>query len=203
MNEEIIKDLLKQSQEDIEIWKDLYNQEKESHKIDNENYKILHDDVTALAKYIGLEEDAIIDEMYEAFDKEKEKNKKLEEERLTGIQVKCMQDEAYIKARADFERDYRENRQLYERVINRMAKQISCLSRNLDNATNSRELEVKKMNNILLKLKHLLNGLTDEELKSYSLWINNEDEVEIIAVDDGAVVLITDESKVKIDDKEW
>lgn len=59
---------------------DSYNQEKESHKIDNENYKILHDDITALAKYMGLEENAIIDEMYEAFDKEKEKNKKLEEE---------------------------------------------------------------------------------------------------------------------------
>lgn len=30
--EEIIKDLLKQSQEDVEIWKDLYNQEKEKNK---------------------------------------------------------------------------------------------------------------------------------------------------------------------------
>ena len=59
------------------------------------------------------------------------------------------------------------------------------------------------MDNILLKLKHLLNGLTDEELKNYSLWINNEDEVEIIAVSDTVVVLITDASKIKIDDKEW
>lgn len=59
------------------------------------------------------------------------------------------------------------------------------------------------MDNVLLKLKHLLNGLTDEELKNYDLWINNEETVKIIAVDDTAVVLITDTSKIKVDDKEW
>lgn len=55
---------------------------------------------------------------------EKEKNKKLEEERLTGIQVRCMQEEAYIKARADFERDYKERSQLYEEVIDMMSEDI-------------------------------------------------------------------------------
>lgn len=59
------------------------------------------------------------------------------------------------------------------------------------------------MDNVLLRLKSILNGLTDEELKNYDLWINNEETVKIIAVDDTAVVLITDTSKIKVDDKEW
>lgn len=56
------------------------------------------------------------------------------------------------------------------------------------------------MDNVLLKLKNVLNGLTDEELKNYDLWI---DHVEIIAVDDNSVVLITDASNVKVGDLEW
>ena len=52
------------------------------------------------------------------------------------------------------------------------------------------------MNNILKNLKSILNGLTEEELQNYELWINNEDGVSVIS-------LITDSSKLKIDDREW
>lgn len=59
------------------------------------------------------------------------------------------------------------------------------------------------MNNILKNLKSILNGLTEEELQNYELWINNEDGVSVIAIDENAISLITDSSKLKIDDREW
>lgn len=59
------------------------------------------------------------------------------------------------------------------------------------------------MNNVLIKLKAFLNGLSDEELKEYELWINNASQVEIIAVDKNAITLITDTKMLKIDEKEW
>lgn len=33
------------------------------------------------------------------------------------------------------------------------------------------------MNNVLKNLKAILNGLTEEELQNYELWINNEAEL--------------------------
>lgn len=59
------------------------------------------------------------------------------------------------------------------------------------------------MNNVLKNLKAILNGLTEEELQNYELWINNEDGVSVIAIDENAISLITDSSKLKIDDREW
>lgn len=59
------------------------------------------------------------------------------------------------------------------------------------------------MEGILVKLKAVLNGLSDEELKEYELWINNTLQVEIIAVDKNAITLITDTKMLKIDEKEW
>lgn len=59
------------------------------------------------------------------------------------------------------------------------------------------------MENILVKLKGILNGLSDEELKEYELWINNASQVEIIALDKNAITLITDTKMLKIDEKEW
>ena len=156
MNEEEIKEEIEKLKENCDCWLDdegtdeaereyyskakktiqglleLYNKEKESHKLDNENYKILQDDVTALAKYMGLEEDAIIDEMYEAFDQEKEKNKKLGEEKQQFVNGYT---ETMDKLGDCVINSYNQEK-FYEKVINRMAKQISCLSRNLDNATN-------------------------------------------------------------------
>lgn len=59
------------------------------------------------------------------------------------------------------------------------------------------------MNNVLKNLKAILNGFTEEELQKYELWINNEDGVSVIAIDENAISLITDSSKLKIDDREW
>lgn len=59
------------------------------------------------------------------------------------------------------------------------------------------------MKDTLLKLKKILNGIDDEELKEMDLWINNEDNVELIALDNNSISLITDISLLKINDKLW
>lgn len=59
------------------------------------------------------------------------------------------------------------------------------------------------MENILVKLKAILNGLSDEELKEYDLWIDNAKGVEVIAVDSTSISLITEASMLKINDKMW
>jgi hypothetical protein len=59
------------------------------------------------------------------------------------------------------------------------------------------------MNGILVKLKAILNGLSDEELKNYELWIDDSTGVELIAVDDNSIVLVTDKEKLKINNREW
>ena len=58
------------------------------------------------------------------------------------------------------------------------------------------------MNNVLKNLKAILNGLTEEELQNYELWINNEEGVSVIAIDENSISLITDNSKLKIDDRD-
>lgn len=55
------------------------------------------------------------------------------------------------------------------------------------------------MNNILRKLKSVLEGLSDEELDNFGLWIDNEDEIQMIAIDENAISLITNTKKLKID----
>ncbi len=59
------------------------------------------------------------------------------------------------------------------------------------------------MENILIKLKAILNVFSDEELKNYELWIDNDTGVELIAVDDNSIVLVTDKEKLKINNREW
>ena len=59
------------------------------------------------------------------------------------------------------------------------------------------------MEDTLLKLKKLLNGIDDEEIKEMDLWINNEENVELIALDNNSISLITDISLLKINDKLW
>lgn len=59
------------------------------------------------------------------------------------------------------------------------------------------------MNNVLKNLKAILNGFTEEELQNYELWINNEDGVSVIAIDENSISLITDSSKLKINNREW
>lgn len=59
------------------------------------------------------------------------------------------------------------------------------------------------MYGILRKLKSILNGLNNEELEEFDLWIDNEQVISVIAIDRNAISLITDSSKLKIDDKKW
>lgn len=59
------------------------------------------------------------------------------------------------------------------------------------------------MDDILVKLKAILNVFSDEELKNYELWIDNDTGVELIAVDDNSIVLVTDKEKLKINNREW
>ena len=59
------------------------------------------------------------------------------------------------------------------------------------------------MDDILVKLKAILNGLSDEELSKYELWVNNDTGVDVIAVDDNSIVLVTDKEKLKINNREW
>nr|DAY61368.1 MAG TPA: hypothetical protein [Caudoviricetes sp.] len=59
------------------------------------------------------------------------------------------------------------------------------------------------MNSILRKLKSVLEGLSDEELDNFGLWIDNEDEIQMIAIDENAISLITNAKNLKIDGKDW
>ena len=59
------------------------------------------------------------------------------------------------------------------------------------------------MQNALLKLKKLLNSIDDDELKGLDLWINNEIDIDIIAVDDNSITFVTNKDKLSIDGKDW
>ena len=59
------------------------------------------------------------------------------------------------------------------------------------------------LENALLKLKHILNGLTDEELKDYDLWIDTENKIDAIVVDGISINLLTDIEKLKYKEKMW
>lgn len=59
------------------------------------------------------------------------------------------------------------------------------------------------MYGILRKFKSILNGLNNEELEEFDLWVDNEQVISVIAIDRNAISLITDSSKLKIDDKKW
>ena len=59
------------------------------------------------------------------------------------------------------------------------------------------------LDNALLKLKHILNGLTDEELKDYDLWIDTENKIDAIVVDGISINLLTDIEKLKYKEKMW
>lgn len=59
------------------------------------------------------------------------------------------------------------------------------------------------LDNALLKLKHILNGLTDQELKDYDLWIDTENKIDAIVVDGAGIVLLTDIENLKYKEKMW
>lgn len=58
------------------------------------------------------------------------------------------------------------------------------------------------MNNVLKNLKAILNGLTEEELQKYRLWINDGPGVSVIVVEDDSISLITNNKELKIDDRD-
>ena len=57
------------------------------------------------------------------------------------------------------------------------------------------------MENILVKLKSILNGLSNEELKKYDIWINTYETVEMIVVDNNSITLVTDSDMLQIDER--
>lgn len=59
------------------------------------------------------------------------------------------------------------------------------------------------LENALLKLKYILNGLTDEELKDYDLWIDTENKIDAIVVDGTSITLLTDIENLKYKEKMW
>lgn len=62
---------------------------------------------------------------------------------------------------------------------------------------------MNKMENILIKLKKILNTFTDKELEVLELWIDNNKGVELIAIDENAISLITDTNCLKINGLDW
>ena len=59
------------------------------------------------------------------------------------------------------------------------------------------------MDNMLLKIKRVLNTYTDDELKETALWINNEDIISMIVIEKSSITLVTNKSELKINDKIW
>ncbi len=59
------------------------------------------------------------------------------------------------------------------------------------------------MDNVLIKLKAILNGLSNEELRKMELWIDNDTNIDVIAIDDNSISLITGKEKLKINGCTW
>lgn len=59
------------------------------------------------------------------------------------------------------------------------------------------------MNEVLVRLKYLLNSYSDTELEDMELWIDNDVTIDIIAVDENAINLITDKEKIEVDGRKW
>lgn len=59
------------------------------------------------------------------------------------------------------------------------------------------------MNEVLVRLKYLLNSYSDTELEDMELWIDNDVTIDIIAVDENAISLITDKEKIEVGGRKW
>lgn len=59
------------------------------------------------------------------------------------------------------------------------------------------------MDNDLIRLKKVLNSIDDEDLKEMDLYIDCESGVQMVAIEENAITLVTDTHKLKINDKEW
>lgn len=59
------------------------------------------------------------------------------------------------------------------------------------------------MDNDLIRLKKVLNSIDDEDLKEMDLYIDCDSGVQMVAIEENAITLVTDTHKLKINDKEW
>lgn len=59
------------------------------------------------------------------------------------------------------------------------------------------------MDNDLIRLKKVLDGIDDEDLKEMDLYIDCDSGVQMVAIEENAITLVTDTHKLKIDGKEW
>lgn len=59
------------------------------------------------------------------------------------------------------------------------------------------------MNNMLLKLKRILNTYADDELEEIELWIDNKKNISLIAVEEDSITLVTDIDKLQINNEKW
>lgn len=53
---------------------------------------------------------------------------------------------------------------------------------------------------MLKTLKNILDCYTDEELENMNLWINSDNEIENIIIDEWSIDLITKDKVIKIDE---
>lgn len=58
---------------------------------------------------------------------------------------------------------------------------------------------------MLVELKRVLDKYTEEELKNMDLWIDAQDEIKLIAIENNAITLVTEEGleSLQIRDKVW
>ena len=59
------------------------------------------------------------------------------------------------------------------------------------------------MENVLIRIKKLLNSIDDEELKEMNLWIDNDETIDAVMLETYSITLITNTEKLIINDKEW
>lgn len=59
------------------------------------------------------------------------------------------------------------------------------------------------MENVLIKLKKILNTFTDKELQEMDLYIDNSKTIKIIGIDKNDISLITEETEIKVNGFEW
>lgn len=59
------------------------------------------------------------------------------------------------------------------------------------------------MENVLITLKRLLNSMTDKELKEMDLWVDNENGIQAIAIDDNAISIFTKDTELKVNGYRW
>lgn len=59
------------------------------------------------------------------------------------------------------------------------------------------------MDNILLILKKLLNSIDDEALQYLELWIDNDTKIKMVGLDENAISIITENTELKVNGREW